>query len=41
MNLSQVAILLTKWVKCPNINKNGLKVEISQDYKEFKIISSD
>jgi len=41
MNLSQVAILLAKWTKCPNVNKNGLKVEISSDYKEFKITSSD
>lgn len=38
MELFQVIVLLTKWVKCPTIDKDKLDVEISADYKEFKII---
>jgi len=38
MNLVQIINLVTEWSKCPDINGSELDVEISPDFKEFKIM---
>ena len=38
MNLSQILNLVIEWSKCPDIDESELDVEMSPDFKEFKIM---
>ena len=38
MNIAQIINLVIEWSRIPDIKRSELDVEISPDYKEFKIM---